>query len=67
MKSRKEISTNQRQVCGSVGEHLQAHLQEDLDLVPSKRGGRSLRVVMDRCQTPRHILNAQSAAQIGWI
>jgi hypothetical protein len=66
MKSRKEISTNQRLACGSVGEHRLVHLQ-DLDLVPSKRGGRSLRVVMDRCQTPRHILNAQSAAQMGWM
>lgn len=27
-------------MCGSVGKHWLAHLQEDSDLVPSKGGGR---------------------------
>lgn len=37
--SGREISGNQTQVCGSVGKHWLALLQEDLDSVPSKRGG----------------------------
>lgn len=38
---------------GLVGKHWLALLQEDLDLVPSEKGERSLQMIMDRCQTPK--------------